>query len=311
MDALKITLLTSSRAALPLVALLAQRQQLAGVLLFGQWDQERVLLNQHLQQSGIPVQYCKPMDIDVPITAIKAWASELGLIFCCGDKIPMSVVQTPQYGMVNLHASALPDYRGADPIYWQIRNGEAQLQLTVHKVEEHFDAGDIITQRPVTIGAYDTQNHVFGRVLECLPNILDSLIDQLKLQDGLQGQPQAPISACTKSAARVTEKDLLINWRELSVVQLCNQVRAGNPQYGGARLVIGQGYAQLLQASPSPLPNHGVSPGSIIHVSPDQGMIVALKVGAVKLDIIANHDGVFDGYRFAQAYQLSAGMQFQ
>lgn len=311
MNTLKITVLTTNSAALSLIGLLAQREQLAGVLLLGEWDQERMLLDSHLQQSGVPVQYCKAGDIDDPITAIKAWDSELGLVFCCSEKIPMSVVNAPQYGMVNLHASALPDYRGADPIYWQIRNGETQFKLTAHKVEESFDTGDIVAQEPVIIGAYDTQNHVFSRVLESLPNILDALTAQLEQGEGLQGQPQASINAETKSAIRVTEQDILINWRALSVAQLCDQVRAGNPQYGGARLVLGQGHAQLLQASPSSLPNHGATPGSIIHVSPEQGVIVALKEGAVRLDIIANNDGVFDGYRFAQACRLSAGMTFQ
>lgn len=309
MNDIKITVLTSSGAALPLVTLLAQRQLLAGVLLLGQWDQEKQLIDAQLKQSGIPVQYCLPGDADAITTAQAAWQSPLGLVFCCGEKIPIAAANSPKYGMINLHGSALPEYRGPDPIYWQIRNGETQFMLTAHQLDESFDTGPIVAQQPVDIGPYDTPSHVFSNLLQQLPAILDMLLNQLEQHGQLDGQPQA--GEAIRTAPRVTEQDLLINWRQLTAAQLCNQARAGNPLHGGARLVMGQGQAQLLQASPATQPAYGVAPGTIIHLSPEQGLIVALKEGSVRLDIIASTDGAFDGYRFAQACQLSAGMQFQ
>lgn len=309
MNDIKITVLTSSGGALPLITLLTQRQQLAGVLLLGQWDQEKQLLDSQLRQSGIPVQYCLPGDADTITATLTTWQSPLGAVFCCGEKIPMAAANSPQYGMVNLHGSALPEYRGSDPIYWQIRNGETHSMLTAHQLNESFDTGPILAQQPITIGPYDTPNHVFSSLLQQLPAILDTLLHQLAQQGQLNGQPQA--NGATHKAPRVTEQDLLVNWHQLTATQLSNQVRAGNPLHGGARLVMGQGQAQLLQASPTTQPPYGVTPGTIIHLSPAQGLIVALKEDSVRLDIIANADGAFDGYRFAQASQLSVGMQFQ
>jgi len=309
MNQLKITVLTSSSAALPLVALLAQRQQLAGVLLLGQWDLEKQQIEAQLRHSDIPVAYHAPDDTDRAISALSAWESTLGIVFCCGEKVPEAVAQTPAHGMINLHASALPEYRGPDPIYWQIRNGETQLMLTAHQLEDTFDTGPILAQRPVNIGPHDTSHRVFNTLLQEIPPLLDSLLDQLQHQGNLQGQAQQGTAQHT--APRVSEEDLLINWHQLSDQQLCDQVRAGNPQYGGARLVLGQGHAQLLQASPVNLPDYGVAPGTITHMSPEQGLIVALQSGSIRLDIIANNDGVFDGYRFAHCYQLTAGMRFQ
>ncbi|MBY4678829.1 methionyl-tRNA formyltransferase [Marinobacterium arenosum] len=309
MNELKITVLTSGGTGLPLASLLAQRQQLAGVLLLGQWDQEKQMMDSQLKQAGIPVQYCLPGDADGIITALTAWQSELGLVFCCGEKIPMTAANTPKYGMINLHGSALPEYRGPDPIYWQVRNGETHSMLTAHRLEEMFDTGAILAQQPFDIGPYDTPNRVFSNLLQQLPAMLDSLLSQLEQTDQLKGQPQA--AEALHTAPRVAEQDLLINWREVSATALCNQVRAGNPLHGGARLVMGQGQAQLLQASPASQPAYGVTPGTIIHLSPEQGLIVALKEESVRLDIIANNDGVFDGYRFAHTCLLSAGMRFQ
>ena len=309
MSELKITVVTSNSTAVPLISMLAQRHLLAGVLLLGEQNQERAVMEGQLKQSGIPVQYCPPGDYDKAITALTAWQNQLGLVFCCSEKLPITLVNTPPHGMVNLHASALPDYRGANPIYWQIRHGQTDLMLTAHQVDETLDTGPIITQRAVTIGPYDTPNRVFSSLIQQIPSIVDALTTQLQQQGHLTTQPQQ--GETQHKAPRVTESDLLINWRHLSATELCNQVRAGNPIYGGARLVMGQGQAQLLQASPSALPTYGATPGTIIQLSPEQGLTVALKEESVRLDIISNTDGTFDGYRFAQTCKLSAGMQFQ
>lgn len=309
MNPLKIAVITSNGAALPLVALLAQRQQLAGVLLSGQWDLEKQQIEAQLRHSDIPVAYYASDDTDRAISTLTAWKSTLGIVFCCGEKVPATIAQVPEHGMINFHGSALPEYRGPDPLYWQIRNGETQLMLTAHLLEETFDTGPILAQRPVTIGPHDTSHRVFNSLLQAIPPMLDTLLDQLQQQGHLQSQPQQGIPS--HKAPRLREEDLLIDWQQLSAKQLCNQVRAGNPQYGGARLVLGEGHAQLLQASPVNMPDYGATPGTIIHLSPEQGLIVALRSDSIRLDIIANNDGVFDGYRFAHCYQLAAGMQFQ
>lgn len=308
MHEIKITLLTTSAASLPLIGLLAQRQQLAGVLLLGQWNQEIQLLDAQLKQSEIPVQYCLPGDADSIITAFTAWQSPLGLVFCCGEKVPVSATRAPEHGIVNLHGSALPEYRGPDPIYWQVRNGETLSMLTAHRLEESFDTGPIIAQQPFDIGPYDTANRAFSVLQQALPAIIDNLLSQIEQHGQLQETPQT--TEANHTAPRVTEQDLAINWHTQSAAGLCNQVRAGNPFYGGARLVLGQGQAQLMQASPATQPTYGATPGTIIRVSQSDGLIVALKEESVRLEIITNNDGVFDGYRFARCFGLSAGMQF-
>lgn len=308
MNAIKTAVLTTGSASLGLISYLAQMQQLAGVLIFGQWDQEKALMAHQLGQSGIATQYCPEGDIDTPITALSGWGCQLAVVFCCRTKIPLSVANTPTYGAVNLHASSLPNYRGADPIYWQIRNGEQQFQFTAHRLSEAFDTGTIVAQVPVTIAPYDTAARVFSNLNQQLPTLLDMIFEQLNLHGQLQEQPQQGVALHT--APRVTEQDLTIHWNHSSAEQIHNQVRAGNPQNGGARLNMGNGQVQLLQATPSALPNYGALPGTIIHLSPQEGLVIALKEESIRLDIIVNNDGVLDGYLFAKSCNLTAGMQF-
>lgn len=308
LEDLKITVLTTGASSLGLISYLAQINKLAGVLIFGPLNQEKAILTQQLNQANIATQHCPTNDIDTPITALATWNSQLGIVFCCREKIPMQIAHAPVHGLINLHGSALPNYRGADPVYWQIRNGETQSALTAHRLTEQFDKGAIIAQETISIGPYDTANHLFSNLIQSIPPLLETVFEQIKQFGQLQERPQQ--GECLLTAVRLTEQDLVIDWYNTTAKQLCDQVRAGNPQYGGARLSMGQSQAQLLQATPSSLPTYGAPPGTIIHLSPEQGLIVALKEESVRLDIIANNDGVVDGYRFAKVCQLSAGMKF-
>lgn len=308
MDKLRITVLTSGASSLGLIGYLQQINKLAGVLILGPWDQEKAMLAQQLSQANISVQSCANNEIDTPITAITSWKCDLGIVFCCREKIPLSVANTPKYGSINLHGSPLPNYRGADPVYWQIRNGETQSALTAHLLTDQFDQGNIVAQEPILIGPFDTANRLFSNLIQSIPALLETVFEQIKQFGQLQERPQQ--GECLQTAARLTEQDLVIYWHKVTAKQLCSQVRAGNPQHGGARLNMGQSHAQLLQATPSSLSTYNAAPGTIIHLSPDQGLIVALKEESIRLDIIANNDGVLDGYRFAKVCQLSAGMKF-
>ncbi|EIE7518970.1 hypothetical protein NI385_12850 [Vibrio parahaemolyticus] len=71
---------------------------------------------------------------------------------------------------------------------------------------------------------------------------------------------------------------------------------------------MGQMTCQLLQVSPSDMPTYGVPAGTILCVSIDQGLLVALMDEAVRIDVVACPEGVFDGYRFAQMVGLQAGI---
>ncbi|SBS31359.1 Bifunctional polymyxin resistance protein ArnA [Marinomonas aquimarina] len=308
-DNLRITVITSSpSSSFGLISYLAQLNKLAGVLFYGAWDQEKASIAEQFKQANIAFQYSLINDIDTPMTALNAWNSQLSIVFCCREKIPMQIASIPEYGTLNFHGSPLPNYRGADPVYWQIRNGETLSALTAHQLTEELDQGAIVAQQVINIGPYDTAHRLFSNLIQAIPDLLKGIFEQLDQYGRLQKQQQ--LGECLHTAPRVTEVDLNINWQQITASQLCNQVRAGNPQHGGARLQMGQGHAQLLQATPSQLPNYGASPGTVIHLTPEQDLIVALSDESIRLDIIANNDGVLDGYRFAQTCYLSAGARF-
>jgi len=86
--------------------------------------------------------------------------------------LPKNVWQMPKYGTFNLHASLLPDYRGAAPINWAIINGETKTGVTTFFIDEKIDTGNIILQEEVLIG--DTE--IVGELHDKLMNIGSKLV---------------------------------------------------------------------------------------------------------------------------------------
>ena len=90
------------------------------------------------------------------IKILKEFNIRLGIVATFGKIVPKDVIKSIPLGIINLHPSLLPKYRGANPIFWAIRNGEKEFGITVHYLNEKIDAGDIIMQKKIPIEDYET-----------------------------------------------------------------------------------------------------------------------------------------------------------
>src|SRR3989338_3068568 len=72
---------------------------------------------------------------------------DIGVVVAYGKLIPGDILRLPALGMVGVHPSLLPRYRGSAPIAWAILNGETKTGVTIFKLNERLDAGDILSQR--------------------------------------------------------------------------------------------------------------------------------------------------------------------
>ena len=82
---------------------------------------------------------------------LREYNIDLGVVATFGKIIPKEVIESIPLGIINLHSSLLPKYRGANPIFWAIRNGEKEFGITVHYLNERIDEGDIILQKKIPI----------------------------------------------------------------------------------------------------------------------------------------------------------------
>ncbi|RKN04893.1 methionyl-tRNA formyltransferase [Streptomyces radicis] len=115
----------------------------------------------------------------------------LDLVVCYGFswRLPRSVLRIPRHGMVNVHCSMLPKYRGPAPVLWAIRNGDPDLGVTAHRMNEEFDAGPVLAQEDgVPIPDDVTPESLWDELSVVLRRVVAAALE--RVTDPSAGEPQ-------------------------------------------------------------------------------------------------------------------------
>lgn len=143
--------------------------------------------------------------------------------------LPEVVWNMPQKGTINLHASLLPQYRGAAPINWAVINGEKETGVTTFKLQHEIDTGNILLQEKLVIGDHETAGQLHDRMKVTGASLLVRTVRGLA--DGsLQDTPQAQFSvaASLKHAPKIFTETCRIDWTR-PVDEIFNLVRGLSP----------------------------------------------------------------------------------
>lgn len=307
----KLALFTDSMLAVPLLQNLFNQNRLACIVVTeNQYSPETAQLIQLAKQMNIPLFSYDSAHESPLFLGLDESQANVGVAFFFNRKLSDAVVNYFSEQMFNLHPGTLPQYRGANPIYWQLRNGEASLNFALHKVTSVLDAGDIALQLPIPIHPFETAMSVSHKVAQQAPMLIEQFIQSLQ-QGSVIWTP--PSSAPSWQARRVSEQDLMIDWHRDASLQVVNMARAGNPIHGGALFRCKQDTYSLLQARALSKDEHinGVRPGTITQVSESKGLIVQSKDAAVALEATNTPIGVLSGYRFSVLFGITSGMQLE
>lgn len=148
------------------------------------------------------------------------------MITCAfGQILSKEILDIPKYGVINIHASLLPKYRGASPIHFAILNGEKTTGITIMKTNIGVDTGDIIYQEELDIKQNETCGELFGRLstlgANCLIKTLPSIFDKTARYI-VQDEQKATFS-------KIIRKEMAkIDWND-SAENIINKIRAFNP----------------------------------------------------------------------------------
>lgn len=146
--------------------------------------------------------------------------------------LPEIVWAMPPKGTINLHASLLPNYRGAAPINWAIINGEKETGVTTFFIEKEIDTGKIIEQQRVTIGKNETVGELHDRLMELGAKVTASTVDKIMKGD-IEGIDQTSlIKGEPKHAPKIFKPDGEIFFNR-PVKSVHNKIRGFSP-YPGA-----------------------------------------------------------------------------
>ncbi|MBT8305956.1 MAG: methionyl-tRNA formyltransferase [Maribacter sp.] len=140
--------------------------------------------------------------------------------------LPRAVWEMPQYGTFNLHASLLPNYRGAAPINWAIINGETETGVTTFFIDDKIDTGEMILQDKVMIANDDTAGMLHDNLMLAGANLVLKTVDQIR--NGKVVRTKQDFNPELKSAPKIHKETCRINW-DKPLEEVYNKIRGLSP----------------------------------------------------------------------------------
>lgn len=266
---------TPAFAVATLEALLASRHQVVGVVT--QPDRARgrghrvtdAPVKAAAVAHGLPV--IQPERLRDPGVAdtLRAWQPDLGVVAAYGRIIPEPLLALPRFGMINVHASLLPKYRGAAPVHRAVIDGEPETGVTIMRVAPQLDAGAMFARVRRPIGPDETSDVVERDLAVRGASLLVEVVNAIA-EGASHEEPQDDM--LSTYAPRLTKEEGLIDW-SLPATYVHNRVRGLYPwphaytYLGGARLIIRR-TAPLDARTDAP-------PGTIVQVTPDAIQVAA------------------------------------
>lgn len=205
---------------------------------------------------GIPIYQPKRLRKLEAVEKVRSWSPDLIVVAAFGQILPGSVLEIPRFGVLNIHPSLLPRWRGAAPIQAAILAGDPVTGVTVMKMDEGLDTGPIVAQSETAIGPMETAGELEERLAQLGAELLIEVLPAY-LNGDLQPRPQ-PEEGVTV-VHRFPKSAAALEW-ERSADELACRVRAFAPQPGayttwnGRRLKILQARSLVAEETPDAEP---------------------------------------------------------
>jgi methionyl-tRNA formyltransferase len=195
-------------------------------------------VGRHQELIGNPVkQYARTMNLPILqakklrenrklLEKIHEIKPDLFIVEAYGKILPRELLDIPKHGAINIHISLLPKYRGASPVQQALLNGDTETGITIIKMNEEMDSGDVIFTKSIAIGEDDNLESLTNKLALLGGAVIDeAAIDYMKGR--LQGTPQDHSKAtfCKK----IAKEDGRIHWNLSTAEEIRNQIRALTP----------------------------------------------------------------------------------
>ena len=218
-------------------------------------------------------------------------------------KLPSILYKIPKHGAINLHASLLPDYRGAAPINWCLMNNETSTGVSIIKINEKIDYGNILMQEKVLIDKHEDFETLKNKLSSIGSQILFKTIN-LIIQNKIEGKKQV-ISKNDKQAPKLTSKNTRIDW-ESSIDSIIGKIRGLTPKPGAWTILFNgknQIRMKILKARPV---NYSMSNSNNILLIQDRKISISTQNGEIECEIIQLENkkamtakDILNGYKFS------------
>lgn len=312
MVTLRIVFFGTPDFAVPsLDALLRSRHQVVGVVT--QPDRPRgrgqkttdAPIKARALEAGIPV--IQPERLKEPgfLDALTGLKPDLGVVAAYGKILTDAVLAAPRLGMINVHGSLLPKYRGAAPVHRAIIAGEEETGVTIMRVVHELDAGPMLAKARRPIGPDDTSDAVERDLAKLGASLLARVIDRFA-ENRVEETPQD--DAAATYAHRLTKADGVIDW-SASARDVHNRIRGLHPWPHAFTFCGGNRFIVLRSALATDV-HTAAKPGTILEAGGDRLVVAAGSQAVHIVEIQAEGKRAMHAREFLAGHRLSPGDRF-
>lgn len=228
---MKILFMGTPDFAVPSLKMLYEKHEIVGV--FTKIDKPNlrggkikfVPVKEFALEKGIPIYQPNSVKTEETLNIIKELNPNLIAVVAYGKILPKELIELPEYGVINVHSSLLPKYRGAAPIHAAMINGDSETGVTIQYIAEELDAGDIILTGKTPIFEEDNLGTLHDRLAEIgATTLLEAvtLISERKAPRTPQEHEKATF------VKPIKKEETRVNWEKTSR-EIFNFVRGMNP----------------------------------------------------------------------------------
>lgn len=205
---------------------------------------------------------------------------------CAGfmEIIKKGVFQIPEYGILNLHCGELPYYRGRAPISRTIIDGNDTLFLTIHKMDEGVDSGDILVQKEIIIEEDDDVNSLYYKCSINCASVVNEAITKIATKN--DNYTKQDLSIKPKPNQKITEEERIINWND-SLKHIYDKIRGLAHPYPSAMTKYNKDVYYIIKSKPLYSIDLKKSAGKILTIENDF-ILVECKDGFLMIYEIRN-----------------------
>ena len=237
------------------------------------------------------VELCNKKDISlirtksISVLNEKMKGYDFGLCIGFMEIIKREIFELPKYGILNLHCGKLPKYRGRAPISRTIMNGDEFVTLSIHRIDEGVDSGDILYETNIKIEDSDDVNSLYKK---CSEKSTESVVECIrKIEDGNPVFIKQNISVNSKANRKISNEERMINWKD-DMKMIHNLIRALKPPYPGAFSTLNKANYLFIESEIDSFErNNNCDNGKILSLN-DKSMLLNCCNGKLKIKKITN-----------------------
>lgn len=174
---------------------------------------------------GLPVLQPEKLKAEAFVSEVRGLSADLGIVVAF-RMLPEVIWSAPRLGTFNLHASLLPDYRGAAPINWAIINGDTMTGVTTFMLNHEIDCGAVLFRQQCPIDQEDTAGVLHDKLMAIGTDLVAATVDKIAAGD-IVPEPQIE-SGNSRPAPKIFKNDCRIDWT-IGGARVCNLIRGLSP----------------------------------------------------------------------------------